>query len=524
MSRGAVSVDRELLTASWATWSPRCAGAARWSSDSSKPTSNARMVGLTCVAEALGSACHVVDVARAGAKKSISSWLTRSASSWWTQCEASGRRSTRSRLGTSSSWGSASLDVVLHLLGRDVVLDEAVLAARAGEVEVLAVIELGDGADDGADGVGPTGAVEHRPLQGDVAGQRVDSRRVVARETAGRIAPAEVRRNTVGCLGPGDVGHGVRVVHGEARRARDRPGVDPGVSGLGPQPHRMGPARNAAAMRTASGPSCPHWSADICGYARFAVVDTPVKAATNSPGAAAACWRSHVAIAGSDEDGSRPMAGLEDLDVRGVVDARQRGPVRARRVVRSGRPAGGFLAGQPARAGPSKVVVLQEPHHTLAVERLAAPRQLVSAAGRASGRAVKAPWRLDPKPPSKGHPTALHTHPPGRLKAEQLSETATDPPIGGSLAVSRWGVCRSSVVEEAGAPLEECSATCNPASARGAALQVLPVAKRREGGGQFRKRSTGLLYRRAWSFSRPAPGQSGSRRSSWRRRSGSWWR
>ena len=76
--------------------------------------------------------------------------------------------------------------------------------------------------------------------------------------------------------------------------------------------------------------------------------------------------------------------------MRGVVDARQRGPVRARRVVRSGRPAGGFLAGQPARAGPRKVVVLQEPHHTLAVERLAAPRQLVSAAGRASGGAVKA--------------------------------------------------------------------------------------------------------------------------------------
>jgi hypothetical protein len=39
---------------------------------------------------------------RAGAKKSMSSCVTRSASSWWTQCEASGRRSTRSRLGTSS--------------------------------------------------------------------------------------------------------------------------------------------------------------------------------------------------------------------------------------------------------------------------------------------------------------------------------------------------------------------------------------------------------------------------------------
>ena len=46
---------------------------------------------------------------RAGAKNSMSSWLTRSASSWWTQCEASGRRSTRSRLGTSSWCGSASV-------------------------------------------------------------------------------------------------------------------------------------------------------------------------------------------------------------------------------------------------------------------------------------------------------------------------------------------------------------------------------------------------------------------------------
>ena len=56
-----------------------------------------------------GRAEDAFDVARAGAKKSISSWLTRSASSWWTQCEASGRRSTRSRLGTSSWWGSASV-------------------------------------------------------------------------------------------------------------------------------------------------------------------------------------------------------------------------------------------------------------------------------------------------------------------------------------------------------------------------------------------------------------------------------
>ncbi len=46
---------------------------------------------------------------RAGAKKSTSSSFTRSASSWWTQWDALGRRSTRSRLGTSSWWGSASL-------------------------------------------------------------------------------------------------------------------------------------------------------------------------------------------------------------------------------------------------------------------------------------------------------------------------------------------------------------------------------------------------------------------------------
>ena len=46
---------------------------------------------------------------RAGARKSTSSSFTRSAWSWWTQWDASGRRSTRSRLGTSSWCGSASL-------------------------------------------------------------------------------------------------------------------------------------------------------------------------------------------------------------------------------------------------------------------------------------------------------------------------------------------------------------------------------------------------------------------------------
>jgi predicted nucleic acid-binding protein len=39
-------------------------------------------------------------------KKSLISWLTRSGSSWWTQWEASGSRSTRA-LGTSSWSGSA---------------------------------------------------------------------------------------------------------------------------------------------------------------------------------------------------------------------------------------------------------------------------------------------------------------------------------------------------------------------------------------------------------------------------------
>src|SRR5262249_11288294 len=43
----------------------------------------------------------------AAPKKSISKSLTRSASSWCTQCDASASRSTRSRLGTSSWWGSA---------------------------------------------------------------------------------------------------------------------------------------------------------------------------------------------------------------------------------------------------------------------------------------------------------------------------------------------------------------------------------------------------------------------------------
>ena len=119
------------------------------------------------------------------------------------------------------------------------------------------------------------------------------------------------------------------------------PGLDPSPTGWARPgtPPRCEPRRGRAA-RTGARTSA----------ATPAVVDTPVKAATNSPGAAAACWRSHVAIAGSDEDGSRPLAGLEDLDVRGVVDARQRGPVRARRVVRSGRPAGG-VPSRSARPG-----------------------------------------------------------------------------------------------------------------------------------------------------------------------------
>ena len=50
------------------------------SSASSKPTSNARMAGVACVAD-ICSSYYVVDVVRAGAKKSTSSSLTRSASS-----------------------------------------------------------------------------------------------------------------------------------------------------------------------------------------------------------------------------------------------------------------------------------------------------------------------------------------------------------------------------------------------------------------------------------------------------------
>ena len=108
-SRAARPASRRRPSRARATWSPRCAGAGRRA-----PTRRSRsrtrewLRALTSVAD-ICSSCHVVDVARAGAKKSMSSWLTRSASSWWTQCEASGRRSTRSRLGTSSWWGSASV-------------------------------------------------------------------------------------------------------------------------------------------------------------------------------------------------------------------------------------------------------------------------------------------------------------------------------------------------------------------------------------------------------------------------------
>ena len=72
-----------------------------------------------------------------------------------------------------------------------VVLDEAVVAPGAGEVEVLAVVQLADAADDGADGVRALhGAVEQRSLQGDVAGQLLHPRRVVVREPAVGIAPS----------------------------------------------------------------------------------------------------------------------------------------------------------------------------------------------------------------------------------------------------------------------------------------------------------------------------------------------
>ena len=48
-----------------------------------------------------------------------------------------------------------------------VVLDEAVVAPGAGEVEVLAVVQLADAADDGADGVRALhGAVEQQTPPG----------------------------------------------------------------------------------------------------------------------------------------------------------------------------------------------------------------------------------------------------------------------------------------------------------------------------------------------------------------------
>src|SRR5439155_25429878 len=74
-----------------------------------------------------------------------------------------------------------------------VVLDEAFVAPGAGEVEVLAVVQLAYAADDGADGVRALQVgVEHRPLQGDVTGQPVHPRRVVVREPAGGIATSQV--------------------------------------------------------------------------------------------------------------------------------------------------------------------------------------------------------------------------------------------------------------------------------------------------------------------------------------------
>ena len=83
------------------------------------------------------------------------------------------------------------------------------------KLKVLTVAQLAGAADDGADGVRALhGAVEQRPLQGDVVSQLVHPRRVVVREPAGGIAPSQVGRNAVGRLGAGDVGHGVRIGHG----------------------------------------------------------------------------------------------------------------------------------------------------------------------------------------------------------------------------------------------------------------------------------------------------------------------
>src|SRR5271169_792374 len=72
-------------------------------------------------------------------------------------------------------------------LGR-VVLQEAVLAVRAGEVELLGVIERADAGHDGTDGLGALhDAVHRRALYGDVAGQAVQPDRMVV---GGRDADA----------------------------------------------------------------------------------------------------------------------------------------------------------------------------------------------------------------------------------------------------------------------------------------------------------------------------------------------
>jgi hypothetical protein len=65
------------------------------------------------------------------------------------------------------------------------------------------------------------------PSRGDVIGQLVHPRRVVVREPAAAIALSPVRRNAVGRLGGGHIGHPVRVAYGGRVSRPCSPGPGP---------------------------------------------------------------------------------------------------------------------------------------------------------------------------------------------------------------------------------------------------------------------------------------------------------
>src|SRR5712691_732238 len=74
-----------------------------------------------------------------------------------------------------------------------VVLEEAVVADGADEVELLVLIQRADGDQDCPDGLRALrDAVHRRPLYGDVVGQVVQPRQVVVGETASRIAASQI--------------------------------------------------------------------------------------------------------------------------------------------------------------------------------------------------------------------------------------------------------------------------------------------------------------------------------------------